>query len=233
MLQVLEFAASKSNEPANLILQPQAPLLVLQVLEYAKSKSDAVAKEEGNFDTSAKAGRKKKNAAARGEILCILTRLEGGEGFAWWTRATLLWDALCAQLAETSPQHALCMAAELHPGGCPGCAQLLLGRAATVKWVYLLFLAKCCSCCLHTDAPACFKAETYLKWAGHLTYVPQHQAHVCCCRGVPEAAEDDSPGTGSSWHTCSGEPQLLRVSCSAVYLCSSFSSPAPFCISRA
>ena len=53
---------------------------MLQVLEYAKSKSDAVAKEEGNFDTSAKAGRKKKNAAARGEVLCSLTGSEGERG---------------------------------------------------------------------------------------------------------------------------------------------------------
>ena len=127
------------DEPANLTSRPQASLVVLQVLEYAKSKSDAVAKEEGNFDTSAKAGRKKKNAAARGDLLC-LPRSEGGEGFAWWTRARLLWEALCAQLAKTRPQHALVVAAELHPEGCPGCA-------ATVQWVYLLLLARCCSCC--------------------------------------------------------------------------------------
>ncbi len=58
--------------PANNDSTAQASTFALQVLEYAKTKSDAVAKEEGNFDTSAKAGRKKKNAAARGEFLCSL-----------------------------------------------------------------------------------------------------------------------------------------------------------------
>ena len=76
------------------------------------------------------------------------------------TSARLLLKALCAQLAGSRPQHALLMAAGLHLEGYLGCSRSLLGRAAAAQWVYLLSLAKCCSCCIHEPpAPACCEAE--------------------------------------------------------------------------